>query len=113
MFSITQWLAAQGLPAATNLTAHEVEIIEAARISAAPRFNGAGMIATYPESPLTYSLTVSGQAPITYSARHMPPGLRLDPQTGIVAGTLAKPGEYHFTAIAKNASGKAKAEIKI
>jgi hypothetical protein len=113
VFSITQWLAAQGLPAAANLTAHEEGIIEAAKISAAPRFNGAGIIGTFPESPLAYSLSVSGQVPITYSARHLPPGLRLDAQTGIVAGTLAKPGEYHFTAIAKNASGKAKTGIKI
>ncbi len=37
----------------------------------------------------------------------------LDPQTGILTGTLAKRGEFTFTATAKNTAGAASAKIKI
>src|SRR6185503_2568697 len=40
-------------------------------------------------------------------------GLALDPQSGILTGSIARRGEYRFTVTAKNAGGNASAEIKI
>jgi hypothetical protein len=62
---------------------------------------------------LIYSLAVSGQQPVSFSARHLPRGLKLDPQSGIISGSLKKAGEYQFEAMAKNSAGQAETEIKI
>jgi alpha-galactosidase len=39
--------------------------------------------------------------------------LKLDPQSGIISGSLEKAGKYQFKAIAENSAGKAETEIKI
>jgi hypothetical protein len=98
----------------TNLTARELEIIAASkRVEAAPQFHGGGVIGIHPNTPLIYSLPVSGNQPVEFSAKHLPDGLSLDAQSGIISGSLVKPGEYKFTVIAKNSAGKASAGIKV
>lgn len=97
----------------TNLTTRETLIISAAQPAAAPQFNGAGVVSIRPGWPLVYALAVSGERPLTFSARNLPVGLDLHADTGILTGTLMKPGEYKFKAVAKNSVGKAVAEIKI
>jgi alpha-galactosidase len=113
LLSTANWLFAQSLSPDTNLTGREREIVAAATIQAAPQFNGAGIIGIHSNAPLIYSLTASGESPISFSTGNLPAGLQLDPETGIITGTLAKPGEYQFRAVARNAAGKAQAEIKI
>ena len=96
-------------------TEREQQIIAAAKLDtyAAPRFNGASIVGVHPNTPLIYSLFVSGERPMNFAARHLPAGLKLDAQSGIVSGTLKNAGEYKFIAQAKNAAGEARAEIKI
>lgn len=106
-------LPAQSVSSNTNLTAREEQIIAASTVAAAPQFNGAKIIGIYPGTPLVYSLPVSGQRPILFSAKNLPPELKLDPQTGILTGSLAKAGEYKFKVFVENAAGKAATEIKI
>jgi len=79
----------------------------------APEFNGAKIIGLRPGTPLVYSLAVSGERPMTFSAKHLPAGLSLDPQTGIITGVLKKTGKYSFKAFAKNSAGRVAAQIKI
>jgi alpha-galactosidase len=99
----------------TNLTAREEQVIAASELDShsAPRFNGAGIVGIYPNTPLIDSLAVSGERPVSFSAKHLPHGLVLDPQTGVITGSLAGPGEYHFTAFAKNSLGQTSTGIKI
>ncbi len=104
--------AQAGLPDG-NLTEREQAIVAASRVPAAPQFNGPVIIGMHPGAPLIYSFAVSGESPLSFSTRNLPDGLQLDPRTGIITGTLTKPGEYQFRAMAKNAAGRAQAEIKI
>jgi hypothetical protein len=109
------FLSAQISSPNTNLTAREEQIITVAAgdFNGAPRFNGASVVGIHPNTPLMFSLAVSGARPMVFAAKDLPAGLALDPKTGIIAGTLAKSGEFTFTASAKNSAGSAKTKIKI
>ena len=106
-------LSAQIISPNTNLTSREEQIVSASAVGAAPQFNGACLASVHPGTPIVYSLAVSGERPILFSAKNLPAELKLDSQTGIITGTLAKAGEYVFKAFAKNSAGKAAMEIRI
>ncbi len=106
-------LSAQILSSDTNLTAREQQIIAAAKPGLAPQFNGAKVVGIRPGTPFIYSLAVTGERPITFSVKKLPPGLALDSQTGIITGSLAKAGDYKLKVRAKNSAGAAETEIKI
>ena len=97
----------------TSLTTREEKIIAAAKPAAAPQFHGAPIAGIHPGTPLIYTLSATGERPMTFSIRSLPRGLKLDADTGIITGSLAKPGEYKFKATAQNAAGKTSTEIKI
>ena len=106
-------LSAQAVSINASLPTREEQIIAASTVAAAPQFNGARAVGIYLGTPLIYSLVVSGERPISFSAKNLPVGLKLDSQTGIITGTLTNKGEFTFTASAKNAAGKATAKIKV
>lgn len=97
----------------TNLAAREDQIVAASEAGNSPRFNGARIVGVYPNTPFLYSLAVTGKRPISYSARHLPRGLALESDTGIITGTIPKAGEYTFQARAKNSAGTASTDIVI
>lgn len=78
-----------------------------------PRVNGPGVIGVRPGSPFLYLLPVSGDRPMRYSAKNLPPGLHLDVQTGIVTGRIGVRGEHLVQFSAKNARGAATRQIRI
>jgi len=106
-------LPAQIFSPNTNLTAREEMIIAASKAGAAPQFNGAQIIGVRPNMPLIWSLAVSGNRPMEFSAKSLPAGLAIDPKTGIITGALTEKGGFTFTTSAKNPAGKASAKIKI
>jgi hypothetical protein len=58
--------------------------------------------------PYSQMLTASGGlAPYTFSvtAGALPPGLQLNPASGVLAGTPSTPGSFSFTATARDANG--------
>jgi len=122
---LTQTISLLFLPAsllhasitATNLplTEHEQRIVAATKLGehAAPRYNGGPVVGIRPKTPLIYALSVSGERPMSFAAKNLPAGLALDAQSGIITGSLAKPGEYSFSAIAKNSAGKTSAKIMV
>jgi hypothetical protein len=102
-------------PAYPAFTERERQIVAAAGVDdlRAPRFNGGMTVGIHPKTPLVYALAVSGERPISFTIKQLPPGLQFDPQRGIISGSLAKAGGYKFTTVAKNAEGEVQAEIKI
>jgi hypothetical protein len=108
-------LRAEIVSSNTNLDEREQQIVVAAKSDrrAAPRFNGAKIIGLHPHTPLIYALAVSGERPVSFAATNLPAGLGLDAQTGILTGSLDKPGDYTFKVAARNSAGEARAEIKI
>ena len=78
-----------------------------------PRINAPHIFGVRPGHPIVFTIPVAGERPITYSAVHLPQGVTLNPSTGMLSGTILKPGEYIILIEVKNITGKAKAPFKI
>jgi hypothetical protein len=71
------------------------------------------LVGVRPNTPLIYALAVSGSRPSSFAAKHLPAGLALDAHSGVISGSLKRPGEYQFSARAKNAAGESEVTLKI
>ena len=78
-----------------------------------PRINGANVYGQRPGSPFLYTIAATGARPMTFAVRNLPKGLTLDPQTGIISGTVAVTGDYNVRLTARNAQGTATKTLKI
>ena len=73
---------------------------------ATPRINGAHVFGVRPGKPVLHTISATGDRPITFTAKGLPAGLKLDNTTGIISGRVEKPGTYEVTFTAENAKGK-------
>ncbi|MBR4821528.1 MAG: putative Ig domain-containing protein [Bacteroidales bacterium] len=80
---------------------------------AAPRINGPKVYGNYPGTPFLYKIPATGQRPMTFSAKGLPKGLKLDRNTGIISGKVRKQGTWKVTFTASNARGSDSREFKI
>jgi alpha-galactosidase len=78
-----------------------------------PRINGPSVFGVRPLAPFLYSIPVTGERPMTFGARDLPPGLVLDAQTGRITGTLAEKKEYGVTLTTTNAHGTSERSFRI
>ncbi|HET7625766.1 MAG TPA: NPCBM/NEW2 domain-containing protein [Verrucomicrobiae bacterium] len=78
-----------------------------------PRINGANIFGVRPGSPFLFTIAATGNRPMTFSAEHLPRGLKLDRKTGRITGKLKSKGEYTVTLRAKNALGTAEKKFRI
>lgn len=97
----------------TDLTAREQQIIAAAQPATIPEFHCPLVVGILPHTPFLFCLSATGQRPLTFSAKDLPQGLSLDPETGIITGMLRRRDEYMLTAVAENSAGVATTKIKI
>src|SRR5436190_5232352 len=79
----------------------------------APRINGTKVFGVRPGHPFLFTVAVTGDRPMTYAADGLPSGLRIDPATGFIRGTVKDKSEYKVTLRAKNAAGEDKRDFKI
>jgi putative Ig domain-containing protein len=52
-----------------------------------------------PGVPFSYAVTATGRLPHIFSALGLPPGLAIDPDTGVISGTTQASGTYPVTVI--------------
>src|SRR5579859_3883128 len=78
-----------------------------------PQINGPGIFGVRPEHPFFYHIPATGDRPMEFSADKLPDGLVLDPNTGIITGSLKKDHDYKVTLHAKNALGTSDKKFKI
>lgn len=78
-----------------------------------PRINSAKVFGVRPGSPFQYLVAATGIRPMTFSAKGLPKGLKLNPKTGLITGIMSKPGTYMVTLGAKNAKGNATKQLRI
>jgi alpha-galactosidase len=79
----------------------------------APRINGPRVFGVRPGNPFLFTIAATGERPVLFSAENLPPGLRLDLDTGRIAGKLDEPGTYRVLLRAKNGRGQAERELRI
>jgi alpha-galactosidase len=80
---------------------------------ATPRINGADVFGVRPGSPFLFAIPATGGRPMTFSAKHLPRGLKLDSKTGRITGALKTKGEFIVTLAAKNSLGTADKKFRI
>lgn len=72
---------------------------------AAPAIHSPKVFGARPGNPVLYSIAVTGQRPIRFSADHLPEGLELDQATGIITGRIKTKGDYTILLHAVNKAG--------
>jgi alpha-galactosidase len=96
---------------------------------ATPRINGADVFGVRPGSPLLYTIPATGERPMEFSIKDLPPGLALykpstiyegmagllylNPTNGQITGKFWNKGEFTVTLVAKNSLGTAEKKFRI
>jgi alpha-galactosidase len=70
-----------------------------------PRINGPSIYGERPGRPFLYSIPATGERPMTFSVKRLPRGLRVDPSTGRITGSVIKAGAYDVVLMAENSLG--------
>ena len=78
-----------------------------------PRINGPKVYGLRPGSPFLYKIPCTGERPIRFSINTLPDGLSLDPDRGIITGSISNKGSYTFELCAQNNKGDHCRELKI
>jgi alpha-galactosidase len=112
------WVNAQfetSAPAAlkTYSPISKVPYILTPKPSPKPKINGATVFGVRPGSPFQYMVAATGDRPMSFAAKKLPKGLKIDAKTGIITGKITTPGTYVVTLEAKNALGKAQRAFRI
>jgi alpha-galactosidase len=91
----------------------EQKIILTPKPGPEPRINGTKIFGVRPGSPFLFTIPATGKRPMKYEVLNLPAGLRCDPETGQIKGTLNKPGEYLTTFRVSNELGSSEREFRI
>ncbi len=78
-----------------------------------PRLTGPRVFGARPGNPFLHRITATGEKPIIYQAKGLPPGITLDAKTGILTGSIAAKGTWQVTVGASNARGSSSRTLKI
>lgn len=77
----------------------------------APRLTGPTVAGVGTGNPALHRLTATGARPMRFEVRGLPQGLTLDAATGQVAGSVAQPGRYRCSVVARNQFGVARRDF--
>jgi alpha-galactosidase len=91
----------------------ETPYILTPKVADAPRINGARVFGVRPWSPFLFSVAATGKAPLRFIADSLPKGLKIDPVTGIITGSVGKKGEYVVKLKVENPIGCVTRDLKI
>ncbi|MBN1901447.1 NPCBM/NEW2 domain-containing protein [Candidatus Sumerlaeota bacterium] len=78
-----------------------------------PRINGPKVYGCRPGNPFLYRTPVTGKRPVQFTAENLPRGLVLDPNTGVITGSIEERGEYESVLKASNEHGAVEKKFKI
>jgi alpha-galactosidase len=78
-----------------------------------PAIHGPRIVGTTPGRPFLFKIPATGEGPLAYSAQGLPEGLKLDPETGIISGTLETEGKYVVKLRVTGQGGQASRNLNI
>jgi len=78
-----------------------------------PRVNSPKRFGVRPGSPFLFNIAVTGKRPMTFSAKNLPQGLLLNPESGLITGQLDTRGKYFVQLQVKNKIGKTENTLEI
>jgi alpha-galactosidase len=111
------WIDAQitmesGTPKPLALPIEPAEILTP-KPSVKPRFTGPTVLGVRPGHPIMFSVTATGQKPVTFQASKLPEWLSLDPNSGRLSGNPPSTGEFTIDLTAENFRGEATRALKL
>ncbi len=77
-----------------------------------PRINGPQIVGAGLDREILYYIPTTGKRPIKFSVDHLPEGLVLDSERGILSGRIGKNGSHLLDITAENAFGKTSRRIE-
>jgi alpha-galactosidase len=80
---------------------------------ASPRINPPRITGGTPGRPFLFRIPVTGETPLTFSARNLPAGLELDASKGIITGAIARAGRTDVAVTVRNGKGSATRTLTI
>ncbi len=102
-----------GKPESVDALPPEPLVVLTPPVAKSPRINGAKVFGVRPGSPFLFTISATGERPMTFSAKGLPPGLRLDKKTGQITGELKQEGVHEVTLGARNNLGQTDRKLKI
>lgn len=78
-----------------------------------PRINTAPVFGVTPGNPFLFTIVASGDKPMQFSVDHLTKGLALNPETGIISGTVTAKENHQVILYAKNKYGKSQKSLSI
>jgi len=78
-----------------------------------PAIHGPKVFGVRPGSPFLFSIPTTGDRPMTFSARGLPRGLKLDSTTGQLTGSVRRLGSYKIKLSARNGLGRTERDFTI
>ena len=78
-----------------------------------PAIHGPKITGATPDREFLFLIPATGNAPLAYSAKGLPPGLALDSKTGIISGKLLKEGTTTATITVSNSIGSTSRKFTI
>ncbi|MDR0507951.1 MAG: NPCBM/NEW2 domain-containing protein [Dysgonamonadaceae bacterium] len=78
-----------------------------------PRINSPKVFGVRPGSPFIYAIAATGERPAKFTASHLPDGLTVDEETGLITGTLKKRGTYNIVTEVENKHGSDSRIVRI
>lgn len=79
----------------------------------APGIHGPRIVGSTPGRPFLFRIPATGKPPLQFSADNLPAGLALDPDTGIISGSLKRDGATLVTLKVYAANGEAARALRI
>ena len=79
----------------------------------APAIHGPGIYGASPNKPFSYAVPATGERPLQFSAEGLPAGLRIDPATGFISGSVRRPADSQVLLRAENRHGVSEREFTI
>jgi alpha-galactosidase len=79
----------------------------------APTITAPEIFGVRPGTPFIFDITAAGDRPMTFGAVGLPSGLNLDPQTGLITGTLPTNATYDLTLTATNPAGSTQQKFRV
>ena len=73
---------------------------------AEPVINGPKVYGVRPGSPVIFKIPASGDKPMAYSVEGLPKGLEVNPDNGVISGSILMEGNYDVTLKASNGKGE-------
>jgi alpha-galactosidase len=103
---------AKKLPDAVSISMAPPRMV-APILSPKPEIHSPRIIGTTPGRPFIFLIPATGRPPLTYKALNLPKGLRLNPETGVITGSLLKAGSTIVKLTVQGPRGVAHGSLEI